>query len=717
MSTCTDRSISAVSPADRDVSKSTSGRLTISTKSAAALASRAATLRETLHEHGWRYYVMDDPVLPDAEYDRLFRELQDIEAAHPELLTDDSPTQRVGGAPLDGFESVTHAVPMLSLSNAFDDDELRDFDRQVRERLERDDEPVNYVAEAKLDGLAVSLRYEQGVFVQGATRGDGTTGENVTGNLRTIATIPLKLRGDSVPDVLEVRGEVYMTHASFKEINARLESRGEKPFVNPRNAAAGGLRQLDPAKTAERGLTIAIYGTGEFAPGTSGAQMPDSQYEALHWLAGYGLPIAADTTERCVGIDACIVAYNELNDRRATLGHDIDGVVYKVDDVRQQRELGSRSRAPRWAIARKFPAEEMVTMLLGIDFQVGRTGALTPVARLEPVFVGGVTVTNATLHNMDEIGRKDIRVGDQVVVRRAGDVIPEVARVVPSVKRRGKKPVLPTRCPVCDSPVITPEGEVKARCTGGMTCAAQRREGIRHFAHRRAMDIEGLGDKVVELLVDGGHVTHFADIFTLDVETLAGLPRYAEKSARNLFAAIDASRSTTLARLLFALGIREIGESAAQALASHFGSLDALMSADEEALVAIDDIGPVAAQSVVAWFSDAGNREVIDALLAAGVQFSEVEVSALEQNLAGQTFVLTGTLGAMTRDQAKEQLQKRGAKVTGSVSKKTTALIAGEAAGSKLTRAEELGVPVLDDSGLSALLDGSLDLTVPEEKT
>ncbi len=661
---------------------------------------------------------MDDPVLPDAEYDRLFRELQDLEQAHPELLTDDSPTQRIGGAPLDGFEAVTHAVPMLSLSNAFDDQELADFDRQVRERLECDDGAVTYVAEAKLDGLAVSLRYEKGVFVQGATRGDGTTGENVTANLRTIAAIPLRLRGSRSPDVLEVRGEVYMTHASFEQVNSRLEARGEKPFVNPRNAAAGGLRQLDPAKTAERGLTIAIYGTGEFQPGSSDAHMPSSQYDTLKWLADYGLPIAFDTTVRCVGLQACIDTYNTLAERRPSLGHDIDGIVYKVDDTRQQRELGSRSRAPRWAIARKFPAEEMVTTLLDIDFQVGRTGALTPVARLDPVFVGGVTVTNATLHNMDEIERKDIRVGDQVVVRRAGDVIPEVARVVPSTSAntsgRAEKPVLPSRCPVCGSPVVTPEGEVKARCTGGMSCAAQQRERIRHFAHRRAMDIEGLGDKVVEQLVEAGHVSSFADLFTLDVETLAALPRYAEKSARNLVAAIQASRSTTLARLLFALGIREIGESAGQSLANHFGSLDAVMSADRDALVAVEDIGPIAAQSVVDWFADANNRQLIEALLAAGVHFSEREIETLEPSLAGMTFVLTGTLADMTRDEAKEQLQKRGAKVTGSVSKKTSALIAGEAAGSKLTKAEALGIPVLDDDGLAALLDGTLDLAAPD---
>lgn len=650
---------------------------------------------------------MDDPVLPDAEYDRLFRELQDLEQAHPELLTADSPTQRVGGAPLEGFESVRHAVPMLSLANAFDDDELRDFDRQVRERLESDESDVTYVAEAKLDGLAVSLRYENGVFVQGATRGDGNTGENVTANLRTIAAIPLRLRGNEPPEVLEVRGEVYMTHQSFAAINARLEASGSSPFVNPRNAAAGGLRQLDPAKTAERGLTIAIYGTGEFLSGSSDRLVPPLQYDILHWLADFGLPIAADTTLRCVGVDACLAAYKSLAERRASLGHDIDGVVFKVDDTRQQRELGARSRAPRWAIARKFPAEEMTTTLLGIDFQVGRTGALTPVARLDPVFVGGVTVTNATLHNMDEIARKDVRVGDVVVVRRAGDVIPEVARVVleSSPDPRAAPPVLPSVCPECGSAVLAPEGEVKARCSGGMICPAQRREGIRHFAHRRAMDIDGLGDKVIELLVDAGHVEDFADLYSLDLETLAALPRFAEKSAKNLLTSIETSRSTTLARLVFALGIREIGESGAQALAAHFGSLDALRNADLDALVAVDDIGPIAAQSVIDWFANSGNRAVVEALLEAGVEVAEITIERVDATLEGKNFVLTGTLQSMTRDQAKEQLQKRGAKVTGSVSKKTTALIAGESAGSKLTKAEQLGIPVLDDEGLATLLD------------
>ena len=684
----------------------------------ATVVARAKELREQLHEHGWRYYVLDDPILPDVEYDKLFRELQDIEGQHPELATEDSPTRRVGGAVGDGFEPIVHAQPMLSLANAFDDDELIAFDRQVRQRLEQDDTVVTYVAEAKIDGLAVSLRYEHGVLVQGATRGDGTTGENVTANLRTVSAVPLRLRCDNPPAVLEARGEVFMTHESFDAVNARQESAGEKRFVNPRNAAAGGLRQLDPSKTAERGLTIALYGLGEFDAGDSDIQPPDSQYDILHWLAGLGLPIQADTTTRCEGMAEGVEAFHALAARRAALGHDIDGVVFKVDTIRLQRELGTRSRAPRWAIARKFPAEEMTTTLLEIDFQVGRTGALTPVARLDPVFVGGVTVTNATLHNMDEIARKDVRVGDTVVVRRAGDVIPEVARVI--VEQRGDAdvptPVMPSACPVCGSPVVTPEGEVKARCTGGMSCRAQRREGIRHFAHRRALDIEGFGDKVVELLVDAGHVTRFSDIFSLDVATLVALPRFAEKSARNLFDAIERSKATTLPRLLFGLGIREIGESAAASLARHFGSLEAVMLASEEALIAVEDIGPVAARSLRAWFDDEDNRADVTDLLAAGVHFPEVEIEKTEATLAGKTFVLTGTLATMTRTEAKERLQRLGAKVSGSVSKKTTALIAGEAAGSKLTKAEELGVPVLDDDGLSSLLDGSwVDTTEKEE--
>lgn len=668
-------------------------------------AARIAELSSELHEHAYRYHVLDDPRIDDARYDALFQELLALEADHPELIAADSPSHRVGAPPLAGFEPVRHAVPMLSLSNAFTDEEFADFDRQVRERLELTDAPAEYIAEAKLDGLAVSLRYERGVFVRGATRGDGTTGEDVTANLRTVASVPLRLRGDAVPDVLEARGEVFMTRSAFERINASLLASGAKTFVNPRNAAAGGLRQLDPARSADRQLTLACYGLGEL----SGCAPPPSQSAVLDWFRELGLPASPATTRRCRGLDECLQAYRDLAARRDALDFDIDGVVFKVDALRQQQELGARSRAPRWAIARKFPAEEMQTTLLDIDFQVGRTGALTPVARLEPVFVGGVTVTNATLHNMDEIARKDVRVGDRVIVRRAGDVIPEVAGVAPNGRSnaRARKPQLPTQCPVCGSDVVSVDGEVKARCSGGMTCAAQRREAVRHFAHRRAMDIEGLGDKVVEALIDGDHIRDVADLYALDVATLAALPRMADKSAANLVAALQRSRSTTLARFLFALGIREVGEAGALALATRFGSLEALMHADESALMATEDIGPIAARSMVTFMADAGNRAVIERLLDAGVHFPEVDVDEVEQRLAGHTMVLTGTLQSMTRDEAKAQLQRLGAKVSGSVSKKTAALIAGEAPGSKAARAEELGVPVLGEDQLAALLDGA----------
>jgi len=668
-------------------------------------AARLAELSRQLHEHAYRYHVLDDPIIDDARYDALFRELLAIEEHHPELTAPDSPSLRVGGAPSAAFASVRHALPMLSLSNAFSDEEFVDFDRQVRERLERGEADVHYVAEAKLDGLAVSLRYEDGVFVQGATRGDGTTGEDVTANLRTVESLPLRLRGDSVPAVFEARGEVFMARSAFLAINRRLQEAGEKPFVNPRNAAAGGLRQLDPARSAERQLTLACYGLGE----TDGADLPDSQSGILAWFRELGLPTSPDTTVRCDGLQACLEAFERLAARRPSLDFDIDGVVFKVDSLREQRELGSRSRAPRWAIARKFPAEEMTTTLLGIDFQVGRTGSLTPVARLEPVFVGGVTVTNATLHNMDEIARKDVRVGDVVVVRRAGDVIPEVARVV--AERRADpdaaRPSLPAHCPVCGADVITADGVVRARCSGGMRCAAQRREAVRHFAQRRAMDIEGLGDKVVELLVDGEFIGDVADLYHLDAATLAALPRMADKSAANLVQALERSKGTTLPRFLFGLGIREVGQAGALALATRFGSLQALMEADEPTLLAVEDIGPVAAHSVLGFFADAGNRHVIERLLEAGVHFPESEVEVLEQTLAGATLVLTGALSTMTRDEAKALLQARGAKVSGSVSKKSAAVVAGEAPGSKVERAVELGVPVLDEQALQALIEGA----------
>ena len=663
---------------------------------------RARELHALLHEYSHQYHVLDAPTISDFDYDALFHELVALEEKHPELLTPDSPTLRVGAPPLDGFQQVKHVVPMLSLGNAFSEDELNDFDRRVRDRLDMSDnaEPVVYTAEPKLDGLAVSLRYENGIFVQGATRGDGKTGENVTDNLRTIEMIPLKLRTDNPPAVLEVRGEVFMSKASFDALNETMVRSDGKAFVNPRNAAAGSLRQLDSRKTSERQLSIYLYGLGEVV----GAVAPDNQLDTLHWLVELGFPVN-DKTKRCDGIKACYEFYQFLGERRDSLGYEIDGVVFKVDNFKQQQELGFVSRAPRWAIAQKFPAEEAETVMNSVEFQVGRTGALTPVARLEPVFVGGVTLSNATLHNMDEIERKDVRVGDTVIVRRAGDVIPEVARVNLDKRKKGARRIkLPTKCPVCGSSVLNDDTEVKARCTGGMVCDAQRREGIKHFASRRAMDIDGLGDKLVEQLSDAGLINTYSDLYTLTAEAIANLPRMGEKSAANLIKSIKVSAETSLARFIFALGIREIGETGGAALAQHFGSLDALMAADEETLVEVDDIGPIAAASVVEWFGRPDNRAMVEELLSAGVRFPEVERIELAPTLDGNVYVLTGSLTDMTRDQAKQQLIARGAKVTGSVSKKTTAVIAGDAPGSKVTKAESLGVPVLDEAALLKLI-------------
>ncbi len=664
-------------------------------------ARRAAQLHTLLHDHSHRYYVLDDPSVSDAEYDTLFRELQDLEAAHPELLTPDSPTQRVGAPPLDGFETVDHAVPMLSLGNAFSREELDEFDRRVRERLERDEDTVQYVAEPKLDGLAISLRYENGVFVQGATRGDGRSGENVTENLRTIEMIPLRLRTKTPPAVFEARGEVFMSHSAFAALNASMLEAGKPAFVNPRNAAAGSLRQLDSRKTAERRLSINLYGLGEL----QGIETPPTQMDALDLLRDLGFPVNSEI-RRCDGIDACYAFYESIQQKRAELGYEIDGVVFKVDSLAEQRELGFVSRAPRWAIAQKFPAEEAQTTIDSVEFQVGRTGALTPVARLDPVFVGGVTVSNATLHNMDEIARKDIMIGDTVIVRRAGDVIPEVARVVLDKRGPDSRPIeLPSHCPVCGSPVVNLGTEVKARCTGGLQCAAQRREAIKHFASRRAMDIDGLGDKLVEQLADAGLIENVADLYTLTEKQVQSLPRLGEKSASNLIAAIDKSRQATLARFLFGLGIRDIGETGAALLAEQFGSLDALMQASEEELTRIDDIGPIAANSILSFFANPDNRAVVDALLKAGIELPAAAVADVDTVLSGKTYVLTGTMSAFSRDEAKKRLQQLGAKVSGSVSSKTTAVFAGESPGSKVTKAESLNVPVLDETALQALLD------------
>ncbi len=663
---------------------------------------RAKKLREAIAEHNYRYYVLDDPSIPDAEYDRLMRELELLEREHPELVDPDSPTQRVGARPAEGFDTVEHAVAMLSLANAFDDDEVAEFDQRARAML--DVEQVDYTAEPKLDGLAISLRYESGRLVRAATRGDGRSGEDVTANARTIRAIPLKLRRDDAPDPLEVRGEVYMTRSGFDDLNRRLEARGDKTFVNPRNAAAGSLRQLDPEVTAERPLRFFAY-SAIAEPG-----LADSQYGILQRLSELGLPVSA-LIRRVRGLEALFDYYRDMQGRRSELDFDIDGVVYKVDDVDQQRELGTISRSPRWALAHKFPAEEEMTRLERIDVQVGRTGKLTPVARLEPVFVGGVTVTNATLHNLDEVRRKDVRPGDQVIVRRAGDVIPEVVRSIPE-KRDRELPEwqLPERCPVCGSHIEQVEGEADARCSGGLVCPAQRKRALEHFASRGAMDIDGLGTKVVEQLVDRELVEDPADLYRLDVETLAGLERMGEKSARNLVSALADSKRVPLGRLLFALGIREVGEVSARSLARHFGSLDKLMQAGVDELEAVRDVGPVMARHIRGFLDEPRNREVIRRLLDHGVSpEAEERAPAGDRPLAGCTYVLTGSLESMTRSEAKQRLEALGARVTGSVSGSTTAVIAGSDPGSKLDKAERLGVDVLAEDALLGLLEDSGD--------
>jgi DNA ligase (NAD+) len=662
---------------------------------------RAEALREQIEEHNYRYHVLDDPTIPDAAYDRLMRELQALEADHPDLITPNSPTQRVGGQPLSGFRQVTHVMPMLSLGNAFAPEDVRDFDRRVRERLEMEGD-VDYAAEPKLDGVAMSLLYRDGVLERAATRGDGTTGEDITHNARTIDAVPLRLRGDGFPSLLEVRGEVYMPKAGFEAFNAAARERGEKVFVNPRNAAAGSLRQLDPRLTAQRPLAFFAYATGQ----VEGGSLPDTHSGVLEELRRWGFPVCAEN--RVVrGAQGCLDYYQQIGNKRDQLPFEIDGVVYKVNRHDQQRELGFVSRAPRWAVAHKYPAQEELTRIVDIDVQVGRTGALTPVARLEPVFVGGVTVTNATLHNEDEVRRKDVRIGDQVIVRRAGDVIPEVVGVVLDERPDDAREfIMPELCPVCGSVVDRQEGEAVSRCTGGLFCAAQRKEAIRHFASRRALDIEGLGDKLIDQLVELGLVSSVADVFRLDLESIVSLERMAEKSARNLMTAIEQSKSTELPRLLYALGIREVGDSTARSLARHFGSLDALMAAEQEQLLAVPDVGPVVAGHIAAFFEEPHNREVIAALREAGLHWPEHEPAApdTEGPLAGKTYVLTGSLSAMTRSEAKERLIALGAKVSGSVSSKTTAVVAGENAGSKLTKAESLGVEVLGEDWLLATL-------------
>ncbi len=663
------------------------------TAAPAALRREAAALREQLQFHNLRYYVHDDPQISDAEYDSLLRRLQEIEAAHPELKTADSPTQRVGAAPLAAFEPVRHLQPMLSLDNAFSLEELRQFDRRVRERLGADAVPC-YACEPKFDGLAVNLCYRDGVLVSGATRGDGETGEEITANLRTLNAIPLRLLDPAPPHLIEVRGEVYMPLSGFAELNARAEREGEKVFVNPRNAAAGSLRQLDPRITATRPLRFCAYGVGHLA----GWPEPDSQAKLLEQLRRWGLPISP-LLEVAPDIDAAIAYFRRLEGLRAQLDYAIDGAVFKVDHIPWQRSLGFAARAPRWAIACKFAAEEASTKLESVEFQVGRTGTLTPVARLHPVFVGGVTVANATLHNADEIRRLGVRLGDTVVVRRAGDVIPQVVRAVLELRPEDAREIrFPDRCPACGSALERAPGTVAVRCTGGLVCPAQRRESIRHFASREAMDIEGLGEKLIEQLVARDLVRTVADLYRLTREQLAGLERMAEKSADNLLAAIAASRQTTLARFLYALGIREVGQATARILAREFGSLEALMAADAERLQEVRDIGPIAAGHIRGFFDNPDNRTVIAALRDAGITWAEEVRDSDELPLAGQTWVLTGTLESLTREQARERLEALGASVTGSVSRQTQVVVAGARAGSKLAKARQLDVEVIDEA-------------------
>jgi DNA ligase (NAD+) len=667
----------------------------------AAAAAQAAELRRQLAHHDYRYYVLDDPQVPDAEYDRLMGELRTLEAAHPELITPDSPTQRVAGAPSAAFGELVHRVPMLSLDNAFTEEDVAAFDRRIHERLGVSGD-LEYVAEPKLDGLAVTVIYRDGLLEQAATRGDGLTGEDVTANVRTIRAVPQRLQG-AAPRLIEARGEVFMLLAGFARMNAKAREQGEKVFVNPRNAAAGSLRQLDPRITATRPLTAVFYGLGAL----EGAAQPSGQRELLERLRALGLPVSKEV--RAVrGVAGCLEYYRALGARRASLPYQIDGVVYKLEPRAEQERLGFLSRSPRWAIAHKFPADEALTVVKGIEFQVGRTGALTPVARLEPVFVSGVTVSNVTLHNIDEVHRKDVRVGDTVIVRRAGDVIPEVVSVLAERRPPGTSPVeLPPTCPVCHSRVLRAEGEAVARCTGAFTCRAQRQESLRHFASRRALDIEGLGDKLIEQLVERERLRSPADIYTLGVEELAQLERMGEKSAANLVAAIEKSKRTTLPRVLFGLGIREVGEATALALARHFGTLEPLMDATAETIQQVPDVGPIVAAHVAAFFASEDHRKVIKALRDKGLTWSEVRApapAAAADALSGKTFVLTGTLESLTREAATEALIARGAKVVASVSKKTSYVVAGAEAGSKLTKAQQLGVAVIDEAQLQKLL-------------
>ena len=685
--------------------------------SAASIQQRVVALRELLHHHAHRYYVLDAPELPDAEYDKLFRELQQLEAEHPGLRSPDSPTQRVGGATLDGFTKVKHRVPMLSIRTETDTEAsgALNFDARVRRELglAPSDPPVEYVAELKFDGLAISLRYENGVLVQAATRGDGEVGEEVTQNIRQIGQIPLKLPKDG-PPVLEVRGEVYMRRDHFEQLNERQRekiakgAKSEKTFVNPRNAAAGAVRQLDPAIARLRPLSFFAYGWGELSAPEQGGPQFETHYQALLTLRSWGFPVHQETSQ-VAGANALVAFYNRIGKLRDQLPFDIDGVVYKVNSIALQKQLGFVTREPRWAVAHKYPAQEQLTTVEAIDVQVGRTGKLTPVAKLVPVFVGGVTVTNATLHNEDEARRKDVRVGDTVIVRRAGDVIPEVVAVVADRRVNGA-PIftMPRQCPVCGSDAVREEGEVDYRCTGGLFCGAQRKEAILHFAQRRAMDIEGLGDKLVDQMVEAGVVRTLPDLYRLGLADLAALERMANKSAHNVLAALETSKQASLPRFLYGLGIRHVGEATARDLVRHFGKLDAIMDASTEQLLEVPDVGPVVAESIHTFFAQPHNREVVEQLRAGGVTWPEHQPEARAVlPLAGKTVVLTGTLATISRDEARNLLETAGAKVAGSVSKKTDYLVAGVEAGSKLEKALALNVPVLDEDGLRRLLGGA----------
>lgn len=659
-----------------------------------SLQQQIDTLRQDLRRYEYEYHVLDNPTIPDAEYDRLFHQLKALEAAHPELITADSPTQRVGAKPLSGFAQIRHEIPMLSLDNAFSDEEFYAFVKRIEDRLIRLPEPLTFCCEPKLDGLAVSILYVNGVLTQAATRGDGTTGEDITANIRTIRNIPLQLLMDNPPTRLEVRGEVFMPHAGFERLNQLALEKGEKTFANPRNAAAGSLRQLDPKITSKRPLVLNAYGIGI----AEGVDLPNTHYDRLQWLKSIGIPVNPEI-RLCNGTDEVLDFYRDIQNKRSSLGYDIDGTVLKINDIALQEKLGFISKAPRWAIAYKFPAQEELTRLNDVEFQVGRTGAITPVAKLEPVFVAGVTVSNATLHNGDEIERLDIAIGDTVVIRRAGDVIPQIIGVLHDRRPADARPIIfPKTCPVCDSAILRIEGEAVARCTGGLFCAAQRKEALKHFVSRKAMDIDGVGGKLIEQLVDRELIHTPADLFKLDLTTLTRLERMGTKSAENALASLEKAKNTTLARFIFALGIREVGEATALNLANHFKTLEALQNADLEALQQVPDVGEVVANRILAFWHEPHNVAVVNDLIAQGVHWETVETKEVTENrFKGKTVVLTGTLTQMGRNEAKALLQDMGAKVSGSVSAKTDFVIAGDAAGSKLTKAQELGVTVLTE--------------------